>query len=79
LPQISPLERAKFVAVIGEEMKRRLPLLIDVWTAQVGAPQGFASFVIKYGPQLFEFYGELGARAAFAETRCNWWRSSNHT
>jgi aldehyde dehydrogenase (NAD+) len=68
-PQMSPQERSKFVSAIGEEMKRRLPLLIDVWTAQVGAPHSFASFVIQYGPQLFEFYGELGAKAVFTETR----------
>ena len=30
---------------------------------------GFASYVIQYGPQLFEFYGQLGAKAEFTETR----------
>jgi aldehyde dehydrogenase (NAD+) len=68
-PRMATAERAKFVAAIGEEMKKRLPLFIDVWTAQVGAPQGFAGFVIQYGPQLFEFYGQLGAKADFTETR----------
>ena len=68
-PRMATAERAKFVAAIGEEMKKRLPLFIDVWTAQVGAPQGFAGFVIQYGPQLFEFYGKLGATADFTETR----------
>jgi aldehyde dehydrogenase (NAD+) len=68
-PRMTIAERAKFVAAIGEEMKKRLPLLTNVWTAQVGAPQGFATFVIQYGPQLFEFYGQLGAKADFTETR----------
>jgi hypothetical protein len=56
-----PQERAKFVTAMGEELKKRLPLLTDVWTAQVGAPKSFAGYVINYGPQLFEFYGQLGA------------------
>jgi hypothetical protein len=41
-------ERAKFVTAIGEEMKKRLPLLTEVWTAQVGAPRGFANYVIQW-------------------------------
>ena len=36
-PRMSPQERAKFVTAMGEELKKRLPLLTDVWTAQVGA------------------------------------------
>ena len=51
-PRMTMAERAKFVTAIGEEMKKRVPLLIDVWTAQVGAPKSFAGFVIQYGPQL---------------------------
>ena len=39
---MSPQERAKYVLAIGEKLKERLPLLIDVWTAQVGAPKSFA-------------------------------------
>ena len=68
-PRMSMQERAKYVAAIGEELKKRLPLLIDVWTAQVGAPKSFAGFVINYGPQLFEFYGQLGAKGDTTETR----------
>ena len=68
-PRMSPQERAKFVTAMGEELKKRLPLLTDVWTAQVGAPKSFAGYVINYGPQLFEFYGQLGAKGEFAETR----------
>ena len=68
-PRMSPQERGKFVTAIGEELKKRLPLLTSVWTAQVGAPQGFASYVVTHGPQIFEFYGQLGAKANFTETR----------
>jgi aldehyde dehydrogenase (NAD+) len=68
-PRMATAERAKFVTAIGEEMKKRLPLPTEVWTAQVGAPQGFANYVIQYGPQLFEFYGQLGAKSDFTETR----------
>ena len=41
-------ECAKFVTAIGVEMKKRLPLLTEVWTAQVGAPRGFANYVIQW-------------------------------
>jgi aldehyde dehydrogenase (NAD+) len=68
-PRMTPQERSKFVLAIGEEMKKRVPLLMDVWTAQVGAPKGFAGFVINFAPQLFEFYGGLGAKGNFTETR----------
>ena len=72
-PRMTMAERAKFVTAIGEEMKKRLPLLIDVWTAQVGAPKSFAGFVIQYGPQLFEFYGQLGAKGEPVEQRDGQW------
>ena len=41
-PRMTVQERAKYVTAIGEKLKKRLPLLINVWTAQVGAPQSFA-------------------------------------
>ena len=47
-PHMATAERAKFVTAIGEEMKKRLPLLTEVWTAQVGAPRGFANYVIQW-------------------------------
>src|ERR1700733_2388983 len=68
-PRMSPQERAKFVLAIGEEMKKRVPLLANVWTAQVGAPTSFAGYIINFAPQLFEFYGQLGAESGFTETR----------
>jgi aldehyde dehydrogenase (NAD+) len=68
-PRMTPQERGKFITAIGEELKKRMPLLINVWTAQVGAPHSFAGFVANYGPQLFEFYGQLGAKTDFTETR----------
>jgi aldehyde dehydrogenase (NAD+) len=68
-PRMTPQERSKFVLAIGEEMKKRAPLLTDVWTAQVGAPTSFAGYIINFAPQLFEFYGKLGASTDFAETR----------
>jgi aldehyde dehydrogenase (NAD+) len=68
-PRMTSQERSKFVLAIGEEMKKRVPLLADVWTAQVGAPKSFAGFIINFAPQLFEFYGQLGARTDLTETR----------
>ncbi len=68
-PRMTPKERSKFILAMAEEMKKRLPLLAQVWTAQVGAPQGFANYVVTQGPQLFEFYGNLAAKSDFTETR----------
>ena len=51
-------------------MKKRAPLLTDVWTAQVGAPTELRQIHHPtFAPQLFEFYGKLGASAEFTETR----------
>ena len=66
---MTPQERSKFVLAIGEEMKKRAPVLTDVWTARVGAPKGFAGYIINFASQLFEFYGKLGASGDFVETR----------
>src|SRR5262245_18065906 len=30
-PRMAPQERAKFVSAMGEELKKRLPLLTDIW------------------------------------------------
>ncbi len=68
-PRMTPQERSKFVLAIGEEMKKRAPLLADVWTTQVGAPKSFAGYIINFAPQLFELYGGLGAKGNFTETR----------
>jgi aldehyde dehydrogenase (NAD+) len=68
-PRMTPQERSKYVLAMGKELEKRLPLLVNVWTSQVGAPKGFASYVVTHGPQIFEFYGTLGAKANFTETR----------
>jgi delta 1-pyrroline-5-carboxylate dehydrogenase len=68
-PRMTPQERSRFVLAIGEEMKKRVPVLSDIWTAQVGAPKSFAGFIINFAPQLFELYGGLGAKGNFTETR----------
>src|SRR3984885_13382907 len=51
-PRMATAERAKFVAAIGEEMKKRLPLFIDVWTAKVGGRRGLAGFLFFIGARL---------------------------
>lgn len=68
-PRMTPQERSKYVLAIAEEMKKRLPVLADMWTAQVGAPKSFAGYIINFAPQLFEMYGKIGAKGDFVETR----------
>jgi acyl-CoA reductase-like NAD-dependent aldehyde dehydrogenase len=68
-PRLPVRERARLLAALAEALRQRLPLLTDLWTAQVGAPTSFAAAVITYAPQLFDFYAQLGDTTDFDETR----------
>lgn len=68
-PRMSPQERSKYILAMGKELEKRLPLLVNTWTSQVGAPHGFASYVTTHGPMIFEFYGNLAAKANFTDVR----------
>jgi aldehyde dehydrogenase (NAD+) len=68
-PRMTPQERSKYVLAMGKEIEKRLPLFSSVWTAQVGAPTSFASYVVTHGPQIFELYGSLAAEGNFTEMR----------
>jgi acyl-CoA reductase-like NAD-dependent aldehyde dehydrogenase len=68
-PRMSPPERARFVLAMSERLKERMPLLADVWTAQVGAPISFSNHLSQFATGLFDFYGRLGADGDFSQTR----------
>ncbi len=68
-PRMTPQERSTYVLAMGKELEKRLPLFVNTWTSQVGAPHGFASYVTTHGPMIFEFYGNLAAKADFTEIR----------
>jgi len=61
-PRMSPKERSKYILAMGQQLKKRLPQLADLWVTQIGAPKSFAQYNVHFAPQLFEFYGELAAK-----------------
>src|SRR5688572_17689974 len=58
-PRMSPQERGAMLLKVSEVLKRRLPELADVWTAQVGAPISLTKHASVQAPGLFEFYGKM--------------------
>ena len=68
-PRMSPPERACFVLGMSERLKERMPLLADIWTAQVGAPISFSNHLSQFAPGLFDFYGRFGTNGDFSQTR----------
>jgi acyl-CoA reductase-like NAD-dependent aldehyde dehydrogenase len=68
-PRMSPLERSRYVAALGEELVRREPLLSRVWTAQVGAPVSFTGMYAPFIPTVYSYYASLGDTYPFVEDR----------
>jgi acyl-CoA reductase-like NAD-dependent aldehyde dehydrogenase len=68
-PQMSPLERSRYVAALGQELARRESLLSKVWTAQVGAPVSFTGAYAPFIPTVYSYYASLGETYPFVEDR----------
>ncbi|HUN28019.1 MAG TPA: aldehyde dehydrogenase [Steroidobacteraceae bacterium] len=58
-PRMSAAERGAYLIKVAEQLRTKLPLLADVWTAQVGAPIGLTQYAVGQAPLLFEYYGKL--------------------
>ena len=58
-PRMEPAARAAVMLKIAAELRQRLPELAEAWTAQVGAPLTFTTYVVQQVPLLFEYYAEL--------------------
>jgi aldehyde dehydrogenase (NAD+) len=68
-PQMTPLERAAVLRRMGEEVEKRVPLFLRVWTAQVGVVQGFAGMIMGLVPGYYRFFADLAATFPFEEQR----------
>ncbi|MET7695613.1 aldehyde dehydrogenase [Streptomyces sp. NPDC005483] len=68
-PRMPAAERAAHLARFTEEVRRRLPLLTGLWTAQVGAPVSFAQGLIGAGERRLDFFARLAGTFPFADRR----------
>ena len=68
-PRMSPVERSRYIAALGEELARREPILSKVWTAQVGAPVSFTEVNAPLIPTVYSYYASLGETYPFVEDR----------
>lgn len=68
-PRMPAQERAAHLRSFADEVRRRLPLLARLWTAQVGAPISFAEGLIGAGESRFDHFAGLAAAYPFSERR----------
>lgn len=68
-PRLSPGERGAYLARIADEMRKRLPLLARLWTAQVGAPIGLSTYLSPQSIDLFDYYAKLATSYPFEDER----------
>ncbi|MGN6319647.1 aldehyde dehydrogenase [Trinickia sp.] len=68
-PRMSGADRAAYLRRISMALAARLPLLSRIWTAQVGAPVGFADIFTQTAPAMLDYYAELASTFEFEEVR----------
>jgi acyl-CoA reductase-like NAD-dependent aldehyde dehydrogenase len=68
-PKMSGPERGVYLKRLTEEVRKRLPLLAQLWTDQVGAPITFAQGLIPAGISRFEFFSSLVDTFEFEDSR----------
>jgi len=68
-PLMSGAERAVYIRKFSAAITERLPLLARIWTAQVGAPVGFAAMFTPVAPAMLNYYAGLAESFAFADVR----------
>ncbi|WP_223434662.1 MULTISPECIES: aldehyde dehydrogenase [unclassified Pseudomonas] len=62
-------QRATHLRQFAEIVNDRLPLLTRLWTAQVGAPVGFAGLFSGFGPTMLDYYAQLADTFEFTQVR----------
>lgn len=62
---LPPQERGAFIAKLASELRKRLPLIERVWTAQVGAPTIFVKHPVSLAIGIYDYYADLAARFPF--------------
>src|SRR5690606_23382338 len=65
----SPSERGDILIKMGDELDKRMALLGETWTGQMGCPIFLASRASAEVPELFHYYGKLAKTFAFEDTR----------
>lgn len=68
-PRMSGGERAAYLRRMSVALASRMTILSRIWTAQVGAPIGFADMFVPTATAMFDYYAELASTFAFEETR----------
>ncbi|MFF3950666.1 aldehyde dehydrogenase [Streptomyces sp. NPDC001902] len=68
-PRMSAHERAAHLRQLADQVRRRLPLLARLWTAQVGAPVAFAEGLVQAGQSRFDYFAKLAGSYAFEDRR----------
>ncbi len=68
-PKMTPAERGDLLIKMGDELERRLPLLGEAWTGQMGCPIFLSSKASAEVPELFHYYGKMAKEFDFVETR----------
>jgi acyl-CoA reductase-like NAD-dependent aldehyde dehydrogenase len=68
-PRMSASERAARLLRLADEVRRRLPLLARLWTAQVGAPVTFAEGLVHAGESRFDYFAKLAGSYGFDDRR----------
>jgi acyl-CoA reductase-like NAD-dependent aldehyde dehydrogenase len=68
-PHMAGRERALYIGRLTEALRLRLPLLAELWTAQVGMPISFARSLIHQGIMRFQYFGAQAASYIFEDRR----------
>uniref|UniRef100_UPI0035C99035 aldehyde dehydrogenase family protein n=1 Tax=uncultured Sphingomonas sp. TaxID=158754 RepID=UPI0035C99035 len=68
-PQFSGTERAEFMHRLADRLTARLPLLAQLWTAQVAMPMTPAAAIVKAGVARLRYYADLAAGYDFDTQR----------
>ena len=67
--KMTPSERGDILIRMGDELQKRMTLLGETWTGQMGCPIFLASKASAEVPELFHYYGQLAKEFAFEEPR----------
>ncbi len=68
-PRASPAWRAERLRRMSDVVRRRLPLLAQLWTAEVGAPIAFTSQFAPYASAMLDYYATLLDTYSFQDVR----------
>lgn len=68
-PRMSGPERGVVLRSLAKELRNRLPLMAQLWTAQVGAPYTFAQKLSRNGADRFDYFAHQAETYPFETQR----------